>query len=699
MTMDRKSELLVRVYIVFFLFVLLATVIMTKVITISLFEGEKWREKGGRNIKWVEVTGERGNIYDERGNLLATSLPYFDIYIDVMTVSDDLYADSIASLCVKLSGFLGNSPDYWHAKFSKAKSSKNRYMPLVKHINKEELKTLQSFPIFSKGRNRGGFIIEYKSLREKPYKQLASRTIGLNRNNATNVGLEMSCNVWLEGEKQRRLMHRYPGDQWLPIFDPAESDQKRGSDIVTTLNMSFQDIVHRELVENLNKYQAEAGSAILMEVETGAIKAISNLGRTDSGAYVESYNYAVGRLSEPGSTFKLVSALAALESGQIDLDTKIAVGGGKKKFYDRWMYDSEPHGKSVLSFQEAFEVSSNVGLANAAFSVYGKSRSSWLEFYEAIKKTGVMNATGIEIPGEPEPFFKNPAANSKEAGANAWSGTTVPWMAHGYELKMTPLQVLMIYNAVANGGVMMKPYLVKEIIDATGKSKVVRPKILNNKIAEEATIQKAQELLKGVAERGTAKKFEITNTSFAGKTGTTRINYWKSKDEKEYNASFAGYFPAENPKYSLMIVIYNPKGAYYGSQVAGPVFSEIAQRITGMENRLTPEAIEGRKVVTAHSGYKADYKNLLEYIGMDYSNQSRSNWVDMKDEHNDVSLKAKKIKTKEVPDVSGMGLRDAVYVLESLGLEVEVEGMGRVYRQSIRAGTAIKDQKIRIYLK
>ncbi len=697
--MDRKSELLVRVYIVFFVFVLFATVIMSKVITISLFEGEKWREKGGTNVKWIEVNGERGNIYDCRGNLLATSLPYFDIYIDVMTISDALYAEEVNELCLRLSTYLGNPPEYWQAKFSKARSEKNRYMSLVKHINKEELHVLRSFPIFREGRYKGGFMYEYKSSREKPYKQLASRTIGLDRKNASRIGLEKSYNQLLEGEKQRRLMQRYPGDQWLPIFDPSDTEQKRGSDVVTTLDMTYQDIVHHELEATLKKYNAEAGTAILMEVETGAIKAISNLGKRDEGRYTENYNYAVGRLSEPGSTFKLISAMALLETGKIELDTKIAVNGGKKKFYDRMMYDSERHGKSVVSFKEAFEISSNVGLANSAFAVFGKSRSSWLEFYESLKKLGVMNSTGIGITGEPDPFFKNPAPGNKDKKSNAWSGTTVPWMAHGYELEMTPLQILSFYNAVANDGVMMKPYLVSEILTPDQKPKEIKPVILNAELASEKTIRDAQEMLRGVAERGTAKKFEITNTSFAGKTGTTRINYWKQTDEKEYNASFAGYFPADNPKYSLMVVIYNPKGAYYGSQVAGPVFSEIVQRVSGMEQRVIPEYVEGRKFVAAHSGYKTDYKDLLEYIGIEYSNHTRSNWVEMNDDNSDVELKSKKIKVKEVPDVRGMGLRDAVYVLESLGLQVEVQGMGRVYKQSLRTGTKIKGQTITIYLR
>jgi cell division protein FtsI (penicillin-binding protein 3) len=701
MPMDRKSELLVRVYIVFFLFVVLALIILGKVITISLFEGEKWKKLGGLNVKWIEMEGERGNIYDESGNLLATSLPYFDIYVDVMTISEPLFRTELNSLCHQMSQMFGKDAAYWKSKFQNARAEQNRYLLLAKNLTRDQLDTVRSFAIFKEGRYRGGLLYEQKKLREKPYKLLASRTIGIDRDNATKVGLEKYYDKVLEGEKIKRLMHRYPGNQWLPIYDLVNAYQDRGADIVTTLNMAYQDIVNEQLMEAVVKYKAEAGTAILMEVKSGAVKAMSNLTQVKGreGEYSEDYNYAVARLSEPGSTFKLASAMAVLKSGNIDLDTRVALHGGKKQFFDRTMYDSDLHGKEVVSFKEAFEMSSNVGMANAAFSVYGKSREDWQSFYDALESMGVMTVTGIEIPGEQPPFFKHPA-KLKVDNSKRWSGTTVPWMAHGYELEMTPLQILNFYNAVANGGRMMKPYLVKEILEPGKKEKKVHPQIINENIADKVIVDKAQELLQGVAERGTAKRFEITNTTFAGKTGTTRINYWKATGDKEYNASFVGYFPAEDPEYSLIVVIYNPKGAYYGSQVAGPVFSEIVQRIASMKEVSLPEPELGRKVVKAHSGYKSDYKSLLEFIGLDYRNHARSNWVDMSEDETSLAFKAKKIKTKTVPDLNGMGLRDAIYILESLGYRVETVGMGKVYRQSIPAGRKInRGEKITIYLK
>ncbi len=702
--MDRKNELLVRVYLVFFGFVLFAIIILGKVVKTSLLEGDKWRDLGGKNIKWIEVEGERGNIYDTHGNILATSLPYFDIYVDLVTSSEQDFIQNIDGLSKELEKHFGKTSAEWRSELLTErragilnKKAGSRYYPLLKRVSKDQLDLLKTMPLFSYSKNRGGFLFERKNSREKPFKNLAYRTIGLNRKNADKIGIEGSFDKVLSGEVEKRLMRRLPGDIWLPVMDPEVVNQERGGDIVTTLDMHIQDITHHELLQVLQKYDADGGSVIVMDVKTGAIRAISNLGKVDEGIYREEYNYAVGRLSEPGSTFKLMSAMALLEGNHIQLDDEVVVNGGKKKFYDRWMYDSELHKRNVLSFKEVFELSSNVGMANSAFEAFGK-KSQWNDFVTALKKMGVAEKTGIQISGEAQPFIKDPASFNTKAH-NTWSGTTVPWMAHGYELTMTPLQVLNFYNAVANDGRMMKPYLVKEIYEDGKRINKIHPQTINERIAEPATILKAQQLLKGVAESGTAKNLKVKNTSFAGKTGTTRLNYWKSTDRKEYNASFAGYFPAENPKYSAIVVVYNPKGAYYGSQVAGPIFRDIVQRLSGLEyNPVERESIEV-PVIKAHAGYRTDYKELLEYIGVIYDEKSKQRWVKLETQSEVLSIDEKKILKKTIPDVKGMGLRDAVYVLESLGLKVEFSGLGKVYKQSIPAGRNIDGQLIKIYLK
>ena len=703
--MDRKNELLIRVYLVFFAFVLFALVILFKVVKTSLWEGEKWREQGGKNIKWIEIAGERGNIYDTNGNILATSLPYFDIYVDLVTSSEEDFNKNIRPLSEQLAQHFGKTADDWevkltserHAGINKKKPG-SRYYPLFKRVSKDQLDLLKSMPLFNLGQYKGGLMYERKNSREKPFKDLAYRTIGLDRKNADKIGIEGAYDAFLSGQIEKRLMRRLPGNVWLPVMDPEVVNQKRGGDVITTLDMHIQDIAHNELLDVLTKYEADAGCVVIMEVATGAIKAISNLGRTKQGDYSEVYNYAVGRNSEPGSTFKLMSAMALLEAGHVELDDELLVNGGKKKFYNLWMRDSERHGRMTMTFQEVFEHSSNVGMANAAFEAYGK-KSQWKDFITDLEKLGIHEKTGIQINGEKKPFIKDPESYNTQQH-NAWSGTTVPWMAHGYELTMTPLQVLNFYNAVANEGKMMKPYLVKEIYEEGKCIRKMQPQVLKEQIASPTTILKAKALLKGVAESGTAKKLKVTNTSFAGKTGTTRLNYWLNTAKKEYNASFAGYFPAENPKYSAIVVVYNPKGAYYGSQVAGPIFRNIVQRLSGLEvYALNADDGDLMPVMKAHSGYKNDFKKVLEYVGVGYDEKGRNRWGDVETKEDVLAIEDKKILKKTVPDVRGMGLRDAVYVLESLGLRVEHHGMGKVSKQTIKPGTPIKGQVVEIYLR
>lgn len=692
--MDRKTELLVRVYFVFFGFVLFALIILGQVIKISMVDGEKWRNKGGKYIKWIEIEGERGNIYSSRGNLLSTSVPQFDINLDLSVVDNEVFYQNIDLLSRDLEKHFGKTASYWRTELSTHKKSK--YYPLFKKSSKADLDLLKSFPIFNLGRNKGGFIYERFNRREKPYKEVCSRTIGLDRQNASKIGLEGTYDKLLSGEVEKRLMKRLPGDIWVPLYNIEEVNQKKGADIITTLDMKLQDIAHTELKESLQEHKAEAGTVVVMDVKTGAIKAMVNLGLDSQGQYVEKRNYAVGRSSEPGSTFKLASALVMMEDNAIDLDSQLDLNGGKKKFYDRTMYDSDLHGIRKATFQEVFEISSNVGMGTAAFSHYGKGRKGWQRMYDGLKKLGVMETTGIEIHGEGKPYFKNPY-DLEADDKNRWSGTTVPWISHGYTLKMTPLQVLNVYNTVANNGRMMKPYLTQEILKEGKVLKHVEPIVLKEQMVSPATVLKAQELLKGVAERGTARRLKVDNISFAGKTGTTKINYWT--DKKEYNASFAGYFPADNPVFSMIVVVYNPKGKFYGADVAGPVFRDITQRVGGMKNLLQPVTLEKETLKVAHAGYNKDYKSILDFIGVDYNDTSDSKWVRIGSGKDELVIEKKRIKKKLVPDLKGMGLRDAVYITESLGLEIETSGVGKVYKQSLKAGTALKEKTIRVYLK
>lgn len=705
--MEKKNELLIRVYFIFFVFVALALTIIAKVVKTSLVDGEKWRAQGQKNIKWIEVEGERGNIYDAKGNLLATSLPYFDIKVDLLPTDKNVYfEENIDALSEKLAQHFGKTASAWKTELTKVRNqgkagrnSKARYFPLLYRVTQQELELLKTFPLFNLGKYKGGLLWERELRREHPYQELAQRTIGMNKKDNDKVGLEGAFDNVLSGDSEKRLMRRLPGDIWLPVFEPSEMVQEKGCDVVTTLDMHIQDIAHDELLSCLHKNDAEKGSVVVMDVKTGAIKAMVNLQSSGVGQYEEMWNDAVGTKSEPGSTFKLVSALAMMEHGCVEPSSKVNLFGGKKQFHDLTMYDSERHGTTEATFEDAFAMSSNVGVGYAAYKCFGRNRDGWKEFHSVLKEMSALSLTGVEINGEVKPYIKDPNKFLKDSPKN-WEGTTVPWMAHGYELEMTPLQILNYYNTVANDGRMMRPYLVSEVIDAKGVSRKIKPKTINEQICGPKTILYAQQLLKAVAERGTARNLKVDGLSFAGKTGTTKI-YWDNSERKKYNASFAGYFPEENPKYSVIVVVYDPAGLdYYGAKVAGPVFQNIMKRISGYEGRVRSNSqSEELGPTMVSSGHKEDFKKVMAYIDIPYAETGMGNWVKAKPQEGRVMLQSKRIKRGMIPDVRGKGLRDALYILENIGVKVVAEGFGKVHKQSLKPGTSIQDDIMKIYLK
>ncbi len=699
--MDRKNELLIRAYLVLLAFVIMATVITVRVVKVSVIEGEKWRKMSGVNVKVKPVYADRGNIYTEDGSLLATSLPFFEIRMDLMVPSDELFNSEIDSLAYYLAKYLPSSKSKteWKNELSEARGFKKpgyRYYPIAKNVNFDLLSKMKRFPIFRRGRYGGGFRAIKDTKRNKPYRELASRTIGEDRENANKIGLEGYFDEFLKGDTDQKLMKRIPGGEWVPIFDPREIEEKSGADIYTTIDIELQDIAHEELVAAVDSFGAEGGSVVMMDVETGAIKAISNISRTKSGSLREVYNHAIGHLSEPGSTMKLATVMAMFEDGHADLNTKVDLNGGKKRFYKLLMKDSRLHGKGIVSLQHAFEISSNVGMGSLANRFYNK-KGKQQDFIDRLNEFGLNQKTGIEIKGEGDPFLKTP-------GKKDWYGTTIPWMAHGYEMMHTPLQTLMFYNAVANEGKLMKPYLVTKIVEDREVKKSFKPKVLRHSIASQATIDKAKILLEGVVERGTGKSFQSDIVRLAGKTGTTSVDYAKGEDEKRHNASFAGYFPANDPKYSMIVIIYKPESAYYGSVVAGPVFKNIAEKTFVLKDEFS-EAINQNDDLLAsndlpsyHTGFAPDYQEVFNYVGMDYKKKTKGSWVKIDPSENKMLINKGKISKDEVPDVKGMGLRDALYVLENLGLNVKTQGFGKVKKQSIRPGTKLKGQEINIYL-
>ena len=664
-----------------------------------MIEGDKWRSKGAHHIQWKSQEADRGSIYSDDHSLLVTTLPFFDIRMDTKVASDYEFFRNLDSLAWGLSRLSPRFNSYeWKNSLSIARKQSNRYFSIAKNINADGLDKFKSLPLLRKGRFGGGLIIERKSTREKPYGQLASRTLGEFRENADKVGLEGYFDKFLSGPTEQKLMKEISAGVWVPLHDLDEHEAEKGEDIHTTINIVMQDIAHNALHETLKNYNAKEGTVVVMEVETGAIKAMVNLNRSRSGKYEELYNCAVAKSTEPGSTFKTASVLAMLEDGLVDLDTGVDLGGGKKKFYDRMMYDSKPHTIHTSDMREAFEISSNVGVASLAHMNYNHNSEQRKMFYKRLCSFGLCDVSGVDILGEPRPFIKDPEKNKKE-----WYGTTVPWMSHGYEIHNTPLQQLMFYNAIANNGKMMKPYLVNEIRNKTGSLKKFQPIVIHNQIASEASINAMRELLEGVVNRGTAKNIRSEIITIAGKTGTTRIDYSMQEEVKKYNASFAGYFPADRPKYSIIVVVYEPKGAYYGSSVAAPVFKEIAEKYTIIDQNMYAYASNVQSEEMIHLpgrivGHKLDLIRIMQYVQIGYKDKSRSNWVEVDPFETRMLVENKKISKSSLPDVSGMGARDAVYVLENLGFQVDVQGVGKVYKQSLTPGIDNKGQEIKIYL-
>jgi cell division protein FtsI (penicillin-binding protein 3) len=561
-------------------------------------------------------------------------------------------------------------------------------MLIKRGVSYPQLQEIQQFPIFNLGnKNRSGLIVESVNKRLTPFKILAHRTIGYIRDNAEPIGLEAYFDKTLRGTEGKQLVRRVSKDLWVPVSELNGIEPMPGKDLITTIDINIQDVAENALLNTLREYDAEHGCAIVMDVETGAIRAMANIGKTDQGNYWETYNFGVGAATEPGSTFKLVPILALLDDGLIKLTDSINLNYGKHKFYDEEMTDAIDHGLDSTTVQRAMEMSSNVGVAQLTHKYYNKTGKA-AKFLEHIRRMHLNEPTGIELAGEANPFIK-------DVDRNDWSGTTIPWMSIGYELQITPLQLLNVYNTLANGGKMMKPYLVTEVQELGKTVKRFKPTVLERSLFRPSTVKQATEMLVGVVERGTADNIRSETYYIAGKTGTAITNFKKTaknNNYRKYQASFAGFFPADRPMYSCIVVITEPKTGIYGGKVAAPVFKEIADycyasQIKGQKplNQKTFVWANDR-MPDLQIGYKEDIERVLKLLKMPYQLESGASWVVARAEKDSIKLKARQFQDKLVPNVVGMGLRDAVFLLENRGVRVNVVGAGKVKSQSVKPG-------------
>lgn len=656
------KNIMTRLYIVAACLFLFAAAVVFKLVSIQMVQGDKYKALAmQRTEKMFTIAPNRGNLYSDDGSLLATSVTKYTIRFDAVTVSQRDFETLVQPLSEALGKQFGKSPSHYEKVLRKARINKNRYALIARNIEYSDYIKVKTFPLFKQGPYKGGLIVEQRTVREHPLGKIAERSVGYERFDengyATRVGLEGAFGNYLRGIEGKRLKQKIAKGQWKPIGLDNIVEPKDGYDVISTININIQDIAHHALLSQLEKYKAEHGCVIVMETNTGEIKAISNLGRTEDGKYYERLNYAIGESHEPGSTFKLMSLVAALEDGKVDTSTVIDTEKGRWRIYDRTVRDSKHGGYGKISVARAFEVSSNTAFAKMIHENYKTEPD---RFVNLLMDMGLHNELNMPIKGEGKPVIRQP-------GDKGWSGVSLAWMSHGYEVALTPLQTLAFYNAIANGGELLRPRLIKEVREWNKTIHHFDKKVIHPAIASKETVKQVQQLLKNVVEKkhGTGHRLYSPDFSMSGKTGTAQKNYVaKDPDKLGYISTFAGYFPADNPKYSCIVVIHEPDKSvgYYGADVSGPVFKSIAHKIYSNN----PIIDEVRSLQPENQELEEDYQRY-------YAEAQR--------EH------------QYVPNVKGMSGMDAISILENLGLEVEVKGNGKVKKQSISQGTTLEKGK------
>jgi cell division protein FtsI (penicillin-binding protein 3) len=692
-----KKSILLRVRVAFLAVMLFSIAVIVKIGHIQWAEGEKWAAMGERiSFDYKRVKATRGNIYSDNGSLLATSLPFYKMAFDATLPKDEIFKKGIDSLAWHLATFFKDrsAKDYKQMLIDARETGKQYIVLNRKQIDYQDKKNMMHWPIFREGRLRGGAIFEKIDVRYRPFSNLSRRTIGYVNENEKGVGLEFSFNQHLAGQDGYAYYQKIAGGTWKPIFDANNVKAVDGLDLQTTLDINLQDVAETALHKAMRQHNADDGLIAVMEVQTGEIKAISNLSSDGKGNFFERFNFAAGMNFEPGSTFKLVTMIALLEDTNIELSDSVDIGNGEYMFYNKTVRDHEVDEHGTVTVKQAFEHSSNVAMAKLVDKHFGLKPHKFVEYLDQLK---LSKPLGVQIVGEPTPKIKRP-------GEKGWSGISLPWMAYGYGFEITPLHTLSLYNAVANDGVMIRPVFAKAVKRADDDEESYQTDVINSSICSRKTLNKLKLLLEGVVEQGTAKNIRGTHYRIAGKTGTAQI-LENGRYTKKYITSFVGYFPAHAPRYSAIVLIKNPRGWYqYGSSVAAPVFKEIADNIYARDIKLHEPMAQKKFANTEimpviRAGQQQELTMLCNELGISTHTLTEEEWVRSARTGNGVNWK-KNIAGKDiVPDVKGMTFRDAIYLLEKSGLKVFYEGRGRVVQQSLNpGGRVIKGDRIFIQL-
>lgn len=681
-----------RAVLIYLAMILLSIGVVSRTIYTQVFESSKWSAEKYKIIKTEAVNAPRGNIYSDDYSLLATSIPEYEVHWDSKMVSKSFFNKNIDELSTNLSDLFKDKTAAEYQRLLRSYKSKGTQYGLIRRkVDYNQLKLLKTFPIFEENRLISGFIYSQTNKRQKPFKRLAERTIGYDRKNSKSVGLEGAFNFYLKGQDGEVLKQKLAGNEWMPI---REIEPKPGKDIVTTLNIRFQDIAENALENCLVRHDADYGSLVLMEVQTGEIKAIVNLKKNEDETLIEDYNYAIAELSDPGSTFKLASLIAGLEDGFFKTKDSVNTYNGIHQFYDRFMNDTKKGGYGKLSLADAFVKSSNVGISKLVVEYYSKNPA---QFVDRLYSMGLNEPLDILISGESSPNILHPKGNKSN-----WSGTTLPWMSIGYGIEMTPLQILSFYSAIANDGKRMRPFFVKSIQENGKIEKEIKPQVINPSICSKTTIDIVKEMMLNVVENGTAENLKNDKYKIAGKTGTAQLLIEGIYSKQRHQSSFVGYFPADQPKYACIVVVKDPKkNGFYGGEVAGPVFKELADYVFANDLSLIETNKQyAEQTPISKDGNKAKLQEVYKAIEVKTNAQEiQSDWVLTYAKEDRIELKTRNIEDdivkNKMPNLVGMPIQDVLFLLENYGLDVMFSGRGAVKSQSITKGSRIqKGQKI-----
>jgi cell division protein FtsI (penicillin-binding protein 3) len=690
--MNIRANILIRVYLAFGLIVLFAFAVLLRLCDVQFVQGDKWRAMADSlSTREFDVEATRGNIYSVDGSLLATSVPEYELRMDMFAggiQKDEVFNAKVDSLAMRLSQFFKDKSAKEYSRFlRRARQDSARYVLIKRKVSYQDLKIIRAFPLFNIGKHTGGLMAIQQNKRILPFKALAARTIGYKNENVKNgVGLEGAYGNYINGETGRRLMQRISGGVWIPVNSDAEVAPKDGADIISTIDINIQDLAQNALEKQLIKSNAHHGSVIVMEVATGEIRAVANFTKVEEGVYKEQFNYAIAGNQDPGSTFKLASYMALLEDKKVDTNTLIGTENYK---LPGGHIIKDSHGSiGVVTVKKAFEQSSNSAVAQLVNNHY---KDNPKQFTDHLYSWHLNEITGLQIPGEAKPVVKNPKT------FKSWNkNMTLPQMAYGYEMQLTPLKMLTLYNAIANNGKMVAPIFVREIRRLGNPIEQFKARVMNEKVCSDQTLSKLKIMLEGVVTNGSGKQI-VYNPLYkiAGKTGTAQVadanlGY---KAKRQYQASFVGYFPADKPKYSMIVVINDPKGAYYGALVSGPVFREVADRIYASDVEMynkVPEHFAGNTLAPeAKAGQSQATKKVYNAFGIKALYAAKSDYFNSIDTNNGVAYEENTPIKGIMPNVNGMGLKDAMYLLGNAGLKARVKGSGKVTSQSIQPGSRI----------